>query len=62
VGNWLRYAGTKKNIFALVMVGQIFIGLAQPFGLSSITFYTDKWFTSSSRVSVKTRLLRYQIH
>lgn len=51
IGNWLRYAGTVRNIFGLVMVGQIFTGLAQPFVLAAPTRYSDLWFTESGRVS-----------
>lgn len=51
IGNWLRYAGTVKKLFGLVMFGQILIGFAQPFALSSPAYYTDIWFTSRSRVS-----------
>lgn len=51
VGNWLRYAGIVKKIYGLVMVGQILIGIAQPFALSSTGYYTDMWFTSRSRIS-----------
>lgn len=51
VGNWLRYAGIVKRIYGLVMVGQILIGIAQPFALSSTGYYTDMWFTSRSRIS-----------
>lgn len=51
LGNWLRYIGVVKKIFGLLMVGQILIGIAQPFALSSTGYYTDMWFTSSSRVS-----------
>lgn len=50
-GNWVRYAGTATRQFAPTMVGQILIGLAQPFALSAATHYTDLWFTSRSRVS-----------
>ncbi|CAN6622509.1 hypothetical protein TRVA0_009S00452 [Trichomonascus vanleenenianus] len=51
IGNWLRYAGTAKKLFGLTMFGQILIGFSQPFALSSVTHYTDLWFTSRSRVS-----------
>lgn len=51
IGNWLRYAGTEKQLFGLCMFGQILIGFAQPFALSAPLHYTDLWFTSSSRVS-----------
>ncbi|KAG9188945.1 hypothetical protein G6011_05813 [Alternaria panax] len=50
VGNWIRYAGTKTNVFAVVMVGQILTGLAQPFVLAAPTRYSDMWFTESGRV------------
>lgn len=51
IGNWMRYAGTYTQTFGLLMFGQILIGFAQPFALSSPTYYTDIWFTSKSRVS-----------
>ncbi|ANB15860.1 hypothetical protein AWJ20_3504 [Sugiyamaella lignohabitans] len=51
VGNWVRYAGVKTGNFGATMFGQILIGFAQPFALSSPAYYTDIWFTSSSRVS-----------
>jgi MFS family permease len=51
VGNWVRYASAQHKSFAGVMVGQVLIGLAQPFVLSSATYYSDLWFTSRSRVS-----------
>ncbi|KAH4039148.1 hypothetical protein HBI52_043480 [Parastagonospora nodorum] len=50
VGNWIRYAGTRANIFWLVMVGQILTGLAQPFVLAAPTRYSDMWFTEEGRV------------
>lgn len=50
-GNWIRYGGMKSKNFGVVMLGQILIGFGQPFALSSPTHYTDRWFTSSSRVS-----------
>lgn len=51
LGNWLRYIGTVRNKFGLVMFGQILIGFSQPFSLSAANYYTDMWFTSRSRVS-----------
>lgn len=33
------------------MVGQIMIGIAQPFILSVPTYYSDLWFTSEGRIS-----------
>lgn len=51
IGNWLRYVGATNRIFALLMVGQILIGFAQPFALGSVGYFTDMWFTSSSRVT-----------
>ena len=53
VGNWIRYGGTRVSppSFAVVMVGQILIGLAQPFVLAIPTSYSDLWFTARGRVS-----------
>ncbi|KAJ5899158.1 hypothetical protein N7495_003902 [Penicillium taxi] len=53
IGNWLRYAGTRANggIFGLAMVGQIIIGLAQPFCLCAPTRYSDLWFSDQGRTS-----------
>lgn len=51
VGSWLRYAGTYTQKYGLVMAGQVLIGLAQPFALSTPTHFTNSWFTSRSRVS-----------
>lgn len=51
VGNWVRYGGIVKANYGAVMFGQILIGFAQPFALSTPAYYTDLWFTSSSRVS-----------
>lgn len=52
-GNWIRYAGTRAQdgIFGVVMLGQILIGLAQPFVLAAPTRYSDQWFTDSGRTS-----------
>ncbi|OAX83517.1 hypothetical protein ACJ72_02111 [Emergomyces africanus] len=53
LGNWIRYAGTRagKSIFGVAMLGQILIGLAQPFCLSAPTRYSDQWFTGKGRTS-----------
>ncbi|ODV89640.1 hypothetical protein CANCADRAFT_28534 [Tortispora caseinolytica NRRL Y-17796] len=56
VGSVLRVAGTygRKNnggIFALVMIGQILLGFAQPFVLIVPTHYSGLWFTNKSRIS-----------
>ncbi|EEH40724.2 hypothetical protein PAAG_02700 [Paracoccidioides lutzii Pb01] len=53
LGNWIRYAGTRagNGIFGIAMLGQILIGLAQPFCLSAPTRYSDRWFTGSGRTS-----------
>ncbi|ROT36290.1 major facilitator superfamily domain-containing protein [Sodiomyces alkalinus F11] len=56
VGNWIRYAGSYSSSpsgghFAAVMVGQILIGLAQPFVLAAPTRYSDLWFTDRGRVA-----------
>uniref|UniRef100_A0A0B7K7K4 Major facilitator superfamily (MFS) profile domain-containing protein n=1 Tax=Bionectria ochroleuca TaxID=29856 RepID=A0A0B7K7K4_BIOOC len=54
IGNWVRYAGsTSRNggIFACAMVGEILLGLAQPFILAAPTRYSDLWFTNRGRVT-----------
>ncbi|KAL9601933.1 MAG: hypothetical protein Q9219_002157 [cf. Caloplaca sp. 3 TL-2023] len=53
VGNWIRYAGTRASPprFGVVMLGQILIGLAQPFVLSAPTHYSSLWFSPRGRVS-----------
>lgn len=52
-GNWIRYGGTRCTppSFAAVAVGQVLIGLAQPFVLAVPTSYSDLWFTPRGRVS-----------
>ncbi|KIW02490.1 hypothetical protein, variant [Verruconis gallopava] len=51
VGNWIRYGGTRSNIFGVVVFGQVIIGFAQPFVLAAPTRYSDLWFTDRGRVS-----------
>jgi len=50
LGNWIRFAGTRANIFGLVVFGQVLCGLAQPFVLAAPTRYSDMWFTEGGRV------------
>ncbi|KAK9239334.1 major facilitator superfamily domain-containing protein [Lipomyces kononenkoae] len=55
VGNWIRVAGAKCNdgngSFGVLMLGQVIIGLGQPFALNAPSYYTDMWYTSNSRIS-----------
>jgi FLVCR family MFS transporter 7 len=51
VGNWVRYGAARANNFAGVMVGQLLLGLAQPFVLSSPTSYSNVWFSDAGRTS-----------
>jgi len=51
VGNWIKYGATKANNFAGVMVGQLIIGFAQPFVLSSPTSYSNIWFSPAGRTT-----------
>lgn len=50
-GNWIRYGGAHANRFAVVMFGQILLGLAQPFVLSAPTCYSDLWFSTTGRTT-----------
>ncbi|KAK5133799.1 hypothetical protein LTR08_007228 [Meristemomyces frigidus] len=50
-GNWIRYAGTRVSSFSTVMVGQVLIGIAQPFVLSAPTTYSKLWFTQNGRTT-----------
>lgn len=51
VGNWVKYAGAKSNVFPVVMLGQLLIGLAQPFVLAAPTTYSDLWFSPQGRTT-----------
>lgn len=54
LGNVVRVAGSHSRdggLYGVVMVGQILVGLAQPFVLSAPTRYSDLWFTSRGRVA-----------
>jgi len=52
-GNWIRYAGTVPSVknYGVIMFGQILIGMAQPFCLSTPTKYSDSWFSNQGRTS-----------
>ncbi|KAF3923792.1 hypothetical protein AA313_de0208208 [Arthrobotrys entomopaga] len=55
-GVWLRFIGARVNSsdgghFAVVMLGQIFIGFGQPFVLSAPAYFSDLWFTSKGRIT-----------
>lgn len=51
IGNGIKYGGTASKHFSVMMVGQMLIGLAQPFALSSATSYSNLWFTPSGRTT-----------
>lgn len=53
IGNWIRYKGAiiQQGAFAVTMVGQILIGLAQPFVLSAPARYANLWFSDTGRVT-----------
>lgn len=51
VGNWIKYGGARSNQFAVVMLGQLLIGFAQPFVLSAPTTYSDIWFSPAGRTT-----------
>lgn len=50
-GNWIKYAGARSNVFAIVMLGQLLMGLAQPFVLAAPTTYSDLWFSPEGRTT-----------
>lgn len=50
-GNWVKYAGTKANVFPVTMVGQLLIGFGQPFVLAAPTTYSNVWFSPAGRTS-----------
>lgn len=50
-GNWIKYGGAKSNTFGVVMLGQLIIGLAQPFVLAAPTTYSDLWFSPAGRTT-----------
>jgi MFS transporter, FLVCR family, MFS-domain-containing protein 7 len=51
VGNGIKYGGTASHHLSVMMLGQMVIGLAQPFALSSATSYSNLWFTPSGRTA-----------
>ncbi|OAP55779.1 hypothetical protein AYL99_09931 [Fonsecaea erecta] len=51
VGNWVKYGATRANSFGGVIFGQLIIGFAQPFVLSSPTTYSNLWFSPSGRTT-----------
>lgn len=53
VGNWIRFEGTASTVknYGIVMFGQVIIGLAQPFCLSTPSKFSDSWFTDKGRTS-----------
>ncbi|OAL24963.1 hypothetical protein AYO20_10566 [Fonsecaea nubica] len=51
VGNWVKYGATRANNFGGVMFGQLIIGFAQPFVLSSPTTYSNLWFSPAGRTT-----------
>lgn len=53
-GNWLRFGAIQLDEdvrFAVTVVGQVIIGLGQPFVLSAPVHYADLWFPPSGRVT-----------
>ncbi|MCJ1408539.1 hypothetical protein MMC19_002614 [Ptychographa xylographoides] len=53
LGNWIRYGGTRAKTpnFGVTMLGQILIGIAQPFVLTVPTQYSELWFSPRGRVT-----------
>jgi FLVCR family MFS transporter 7 len=54
IGSWIRYAGTKageQGHFGVVVLGQVLIGLAQPFVLAAPTRFSEMWFTERGRIA-----------
>lgn len=53
VGSWIRYAGARVDGvqgFRIVVVGQVVIGLAQPFVLSAPVRFSEMWFSERGRI------------
>lgn len=50
-GNWVKYGGARSNTFSVVMLGQLLIGVAQPFVLAAPTSYSDLWFSPAGRTT-----------
>jgi len=59
IGSWVRYAGTRAGSngggqggsFGVVVLGQVLIGLAQPFVLAAPTRFSEMWFTEKGRIA-----------
>jgi len=59
IGSWVRYAGTRAGgygegqggEFGVVVLGQVLIGLAQPFVLAAPTRFSEMWFTEKGRIA-----------
>ena len=59
IGSWIRYAGTRagsdgegqRGKFGVVVLGQVLIGLAQPFVLAAPTRFSEMWFTEKGRIA-----------
>ena len=56
VGCWIRYAGARARegqggVFPLVVVGQVILGLAQPFVLAAPTYFSEVWFSEKGRIT-----------
>lgn len=61
IGSWVRYAGTRSAAsynsgnpngrFGVVVLGQVLLGLAQPFVLSAPTRFSEQWFSPSARIA-----------
>lgn len=52
-GSWIRYAGARiegGEGFKVVVVGQVVIGLAQPFVLSAPVRFSEMWFSERGRI------------
>lgn len=56
VGNWIRYGGARvgndgNKAYGLTMLGQMLIGLSQPFVLSAPTRLSEMWFQERGRIA-----------
>ena len=54
VGNWIRYGGARTEgggKYAATMLGQMLIGLGQPFVLATPTRFSDIWFGERGRIA-----------
>ncbi|OCH88926.1 MFS general substrate transporter [Obba rivulosa] len=56
VSAWIRYAGTAKSLstrssYALIIIAQILIGIAQPMYQVLVPSYSEKWFDLKGRTT-----------